>query len=84
MLQDEAHWIATDKEPALLEEFVPAFLELEVDKTAEVRKTLVAFLDDVIKQFPQCASMKTLVTHHPNNCHLYRSAAGDAYIYTTL
>lgn len=47
--------LCADKEPALLEEFVPAFLELEQDKLAVVRKALVGFVDDVVKQFPQCA-----------------------------
>lgn len=74
-----------DKEPTLLEEFVPYFLELELDKVAEVRKTLVAFLDEVIKQFPLCAcsdlsvvtflSLMRLLCYSPCASHAYLPAS---------
>lgn len=50
---------------------MPAFLELELDKVAEVRKTLVAFLDDVIKQFPQCAHLSQQQQHRVAFTHTF-------------
>lgn len=44
----------SDKEPALVDEFLPHFLEMTLDQLADVRRVLVGFLEDLLKKFPKC------------------------------
>lgn len=45
-----------DKEPALVDEFLPHFLEMTLDQLADVRRVLVGFLEDLLKKIPKCTA----------------------------